>query len=62
LVFTAADKQTARQLAKTLIRNYEEKAAKAMDCLENGLDPSLSIFRKNVEKTSKYSIIKNITN
>jgi len=44
LIFTATDKETARALAKTTIAAYESKAAKAMNCLEDGLENALTVL------------------
>jgi len=44
LIFTASDKKTARKLAKELIVEYEKKASRAMDCLESGLEDSITIL------------------
>lgn len=43
-VFTAADKETARVLVKSIIAEYESSASKAMDCLENGLESALTVL------------------
>ena len=44
LVFTAADKETARKLSNDLIVEFEKTAAKAMKCLESGLENALTIL------------------
>jgi transposase-like protein len=44
LIFQAEDKSTATKLAKELITTFESKAAKAMDCLEAGLEEALTIL------------------
>lgn len=43
-MFTAADMQTARALAKSIIAEFEKKASKAMECLERGLDSALTVL------------------
>jgi len=43
-VFTAADRGTARTLAKSIINEFGTKAAKAMDCLESGLEEALTVL------------------
>ena len=45
LIFQAENIDTARKLAKDLIEQYSDKAHKAMDCLELGLEHALSILR-----------------
>lgn len=42
VVFQAADKKTAVDLAKKIIIEYEAKANSAMNCLENGLEDALT--------------------
>jgi putative transposase len=44
LVLTASDKETTRKLSKYLIDEYEKTAAKAMVCLESGLENALMIL------------------
>ena len=58
LVFTAEDQQTARKLANEIILNYEKKAEKSMNVLEDGLDNALTIlnfptrYRKRLRTTN----------
>ncbi len=42
LIFKAENKAVAKQLARETIARYEEKASKAMDCLENGLEDGIA--------------------
>lgn len=44
LIFTAADVETARKLARDLMTEFESKASKAMDTLQEGLDYALTIL------------------
>jgi putative transposase len=44
LIFIAADVNTARKLANDVIAEFESKAGKAMETLENGLDHALTIL------------------
>lgn len=58
VIFQADDKNTAVNLAKNLITKYENKAGKAMDCLENGLEDTLTClslpekYRKRLRTTN----------
>jgi putative transposase len=44
IIFTAEDKKTARKLSNDLIDEYEKKLPKAMNCLENGLESSITVL------------------
>ena len=44
LVFAAEDKMTARKLAKEVCEDYEGKAAKAMECLDQGLESAIAVL------------------
>ena len=44
LIFTAENKAVAMLLARDTIARYQEKASKAMDCLENGLEDGIAVL------------------
>ena len=44
LIFTAENKEVAMLLARDTIARYQEKASKAMDCLENGLEDGIAVL------------------
>ncbi len=44
LIFSAPDKTTALRLSKETINKFEDKASKAMDCLENGIEDAIAIM------------------
>jgi len=44
LIFKAENKTVALQLGRDTIARYEAKAARAMDCLENGLDDGIAVL------------------
>ena len=44
LIFKAENKAVALQLARDTIARYETKAARAMDCLENGLEDGIAVL------------------
>lgn len=45
MVFLAQDKSTARKLAAEICKDYEKKAAKAMVCLDNGLEHAITVLQ-----------------
>jgi putative transposase len=53
IIFTAQDKKTARKLSHDLIEQYETKLSKAMNCLENGLESSISVLELPVRYQKK---------
>lgn len=44
LIFQAESKKTALKLARDLMEKYEKPAAKAIDCLESGLEDALTVL------------------
>lgn len=58
LIFQAENKETALVLAKKLIAEHANKASKAMDCFEDGLEDSLAVldlpirYRKRLRTTN----------
>lgn len=58
LVFTATNKETARKLASNIVEQYQEKAPKAMEVLDDGLEQALTIlqfpkrYRKRLRTTN----------
>ena len=44
LIFKAENKAAALQLARDTIARYEAKAARAMDCLEHGLEDGIALL------------------
>jgi len=42
LIFKAENKAVAIQLARETMARHEDKASKAMDCLENGLEDGIA--------------------
>ena len=45
LVFKAEDKATARKLAAAIMKDYEVKAPRAMDCLDSGLEDAVTVLQ-----------------
>lgn len=44
LIFAAQDHDTARELARRFIQQYQAKASKSVDCFESGFEDALSVL------------------